>query len=41
VLAIVNTRGDIRPMKRVLRDIEFWIPVVVLVGGLMILQWIR
>jgi len=28
-------------MKRVLRDVQFWIPVVVLIGGLMVLQWIR
>ena len=33
--------GDIRCMKRILRDVQFWIPVVVLIGGLMVLQWIR
>jgi hypothetical protein len=40
-LAIQHRRRDIRAMKRVLRDIQFWIPVVVLIGGLMVLQWIR
>jgi len=25
----------------VLRDIQFWVPVVVLVAGLLVLQWIR
>lgn len=25
----------------VLRDVQFWIPVIVLIGGLMVLQWIR
>jgi hypothetical protein len=28
-------------MKRILRDIQFWIPVVVLIGGLMVLTWIH
>jgi hypothetical protein len=40
-LAVVNTQGDIRLMKRILRDVQFWIPVVVLIGGLCVLQWIR
>jgi hypothetical protein len=25
----------------VLRDIQFWVPVLVLVAGLLVLQWIR
>lgn len=25
----------------VLRDAQFWIPVVVLIGGLLVLWWIR
>jgi hypothetical protein len=25
----------------VLRDLQFWIPVLVLGGGLLVLQWIR
>jgi hypothetical protein len=25
----------------VLRDAQFWIPVVVLIGGLLVLRWIR
>ena len=24
-----------------LRDPQFWVPVVVLIGGLLVLQWIR
>ena len=40
-LAILQSQGDIRPVKRVLRDIQFWIPVLVLIGGLLVLQWIR
>src|ERR1051325_7117220 len=28
-------------MKRVLRDVQFWIPVLVLIGGLLVLRWIR
>jgi hypothetical protein len=25
----------------VLRDVQFWIPIVVLVGGLLVLRWIH
>jgi hypothetical protein len=25
----------------VLRDVQFWVPVLVLLAGLMVLQWIR
>ena len=25
----------------ILRDVQFWIPIVVLVGGLLVLGWIR
>jgi hypothetical protein len=25
----------------VLRDVQFWVPVVVLIGGLLVLAWIR
>jgi hypothetical protein len=28
-------------LNSVLRDIQFWIPVLVLVGGLVVLAWIR
>lgn len=24
----------------ILRDVQFWVPVVVLVGGLLVLRWI-
>jgi hypothetical protein len=24
----------------ILRDVQFWIPVVVLIGGLLVLRWI-
>jgi len=27
--------------SRVLRDVHFWIPVIVLIAGLFVLQWIR
>src|ERR1051326_2977936 len=37
----VEDEEDPGPMKRVFRDIQFWIPVLVLVGGLLVLQWIR
>jgi hypothetical protein len=25
----------------ILRDVQFWIPVIVLIGGLVVLAWIR
>jgi hypothetical protein len=25
----------------ILRDVQFWIPIVVLIGGLLVLGWIR
>jgi hypothetical protein len=25
----------------VLRDVQFWVPVVVLIGGLLVLRWIQ
>ena len=28
-------------LRRVLRDVQFWIPVVVLIGGLLVLVWIH
>ena len=27
-------------MRLVLRDVQFWVPVVVLIGGLLVLRWI-
>ena len=27
--------------SRVLTDVHFWIPVIVLIAGLFVLQWIR
>jgi hypothetical protein len=39
----MNPRDD-APRARlgsVLRDVQFWIPVLVLVGGLLVLRWIR
>ena len=27
-------------LKTVLTDLQFWVPVVVLVGGLIVLRWI-
>ncbi|HJR65231.1 MAG TPA: hypothetical protein VJ802_02295 [Gemmatimonadaceae bacterium] len=40
------SNGSGAPRKRswvglVLRDIHFWIPVAVLVGGLLVLRWIH
>ena len=32
------TRGR---LATVLRDVQFWVPVLVLVAGLLVLQWIR
>ena len=28
-------------LSLVLRDVQFWVPVVVLVGGLLVLRWIH
>ncbi|MEK7401893.1 MAG: hypothetical protein AABZ80_05965 [Gemmatimonadota bacterium] len=28
-------------LSLVLHDLHFWVPVVVLVGGLLVLKWIR
>lgn len=25
---------------RVMRDLQFWIPIVVLIGGLLVLRWV-
>jgi hypothetical protein len=36
--------GDDEPRTRIgsiLRDIQFWIPVLVLIGGLAVLGWMR
>jgi hypothetical protein len=36
--------GPVTPnpwLKTVLSDIQFWVPVVVLVGGLFVLRWIQ
>ena len=33
-----GSRGRIGP---ILRDVQFWIPVLVLIGGLAVLAWIR
>jgi hypothetical protein len=33
-----NERGW---LGRVLRDVQLWIPVAVLIGGLVVLRWIR
>jgi hypothetical protein len=27
-------------LRLVLRDVHFWVPVVVLIGGLLVLRWI-
>jgi len=28
-------------LRLVLRDVQFWVPVAVLVGGLLVLSWIK
>jgi hypothetical protein len=28
-------------LRLILRDVQFWVPVAVLVGGLLVLQWIH
>jgi hypothetical protein len=30
-----------RWLKTILSDIQFWVPVVVLIGGLFVLRWIQ
>ncbi len=30
-----------RWMGAVLRDVQFWVPVAVLIGGLLVLRWIQ
>lgn len=39
-----NTEPEVEPKRSVLRvvltDLQFWVPVVVLVGGLIVLRWI-
>ncbi len=32
------TEGRFRP---ILRDLQFWVPVAVLLGGLLVLAWIQ
>jgi hypothetical protein len=28
-------------LKTILSDIQFWVPVIVLIGGLFVLRWIQ
>jgi len=28
-------------LSALLRDLQFWVPVAVLIGGLLVLRWIR
>jgi hypothetical protein len=28
-------------LKLVIRDVQFWVPVAVLIGGLLVLRWIQ
>ena len=39
----MTPRDDAPPtrIRSVLRDPQFWIPVLVLIGGLLVLWWIR
>ena len=43
----MNSRTDKRDLKQpralanaILRDVHFWIPVIVLAGGLVVLRWV-
>jgi hypothetical protein len=36
-----NDRHSRSWLGLVLRDVQFWIPVVVLIGGLFVLAWIQ
>ena len=38
----MKERGDATRARlgAVLRDVQFWIPVLVLIGGLLVLRWI-
>ena len=38
--AMSETRPNRSLMKVVLTDLQFWVPVVVLAGGLLVLRWI-
>jgi hypothetical protein len=35
----MNQRSSV--LRLILRDVQFWIPVAVLVGGLLVLSWIH
>jgi hypothetical protein len=35
-----GTRQGTAWWRLVLRDVQFWVPVIVLVGGLLVLRWI-
>ena len=30
-----------RRLSLILRDVQFWVPVAVLVGGLLVLRWVH
>ena len=35
-----NEQGSHSWVGLVLRDVQFWVPVVVLIGGLLVLRWL-
>jgi hypothetical protein len=39
----MTARDDVSRSRigSILRDVQFWIPVIVLIGGLAVLAWIR
>jgi hypothetical protein len=46
--AVLRAMNDDRRTERsrsklslVLRDVHFWVPVIVLIGGLLVLRWIH
>ena len=40
-MATIGDDGSRKRVGSILRDVQFWIPVLVLVGGLVVLAWIR
>lgn len=38
--SVVPIRRERGLVATVLRDVQFWVPVIVLVGGLLVLRWI-
>jgi len=37
----VHKQNAVKPLKKVITDIHFWIPLAVLIGGLLLLNFIH